>query len=296
MGVVFGIAFFIGLFIIALVPFVLGVVGLVIGKSRKKKGETTPKAIKPLSIVAIVIGSIIIAIPVSFFGFIFVQNATLRDDVTITDIVIEEYGYQGERFTADGVVYVACELYTHLPVSKADAVFTYKYGDGILDRSQIGNYYSVDNPYGYDLVCNEYGYLFCPESQKSSIVERFYKLEEYRWGVCGELLSEEAAGVFDAFIEDPAIRSVSLTLDRDGPNTIYIIKTSSEGLIWYTEFHDAWYYGNPEIASHEILVYEDKVYYVRDCSFDHGETTYTLLPMPPVIAEEVLNAYNNYYN
>ncbi len=287
MGVVFAVAFFIGLLIFGFIPLILGVVGLIIGAVRKKNGKNTPKAIKPLSIIAIVIGVLIMAIPVAFFGEVFIRNATLREGVTITDIVIEEYGYQDERFTADGVVYVACELYTHLPVSKADAVFTYKYGDSILDRSQIGNYYSVENPYGFDLVCNRHGQLFCPESQYSAVMKHFDNIEGYRWEVYDTPFSEEASKMLDVFIEDPAVKGTVITIDYDDAESVIIDKMSPDGLI---EIYDEYLYC--------ALIYEDEVYYIRDEDFsvDDEKVTYTIVPMPPVIADEILNAYNNYYN
>ncbi len=286
MGVVFAVAFFIGLLIFGFVPLILGVVGLIIGAVRKKNGKNTPKAIKPLSIVAIVIGVLIMAIPVAFFGEVFIRNATLREGVTITDIVIEERGYQDERFTADGVVYVVCDnLNTNSYVSKANAVFTYKYSDSILDRSQIGNYYSVENPYGFDLVCDDMGQLFCPESQYSAVIEHFNNIEGYRWEVYDTPFSEEASKMLDVFMEDPAVKGTVITIDYDDAESVIINKMSPDGLI---TIYDEYLYC--------ALIYEGKVYYIRDEEFsiDDEEVTYTIVPMPPVIAEEILNAYNNY--
>ncbi len=291
MGVVFFLGFVIFFIVFAIfmtagiAAIVLGILGLSKSKKRVHSGK---KPLKGLSISGIVIGALILSSPLILFSVAGISSTFLPENVTITDVVIDEYGYQSDKFTAGGVTYVALDGFTTDAsfYTKADAVFTYKYSDSIFDRSLIGNYYSVSNPYGFDLVCDEYGNLFCPEDDAEAIEEKFNSMDRYIWMVKGKKFSDEATSLFEAFIEDPAIKGTYITMDYFDAETINILKMTPDGIV---EIYDYDY-------THSVLIYEDEVYYIRSEEFseDGGEdVVFNVVPMPPVIAEEILTAYNN---
>ena len=78
-------------------------------------------------------------------------------DFVETDIVIEENGYQDARFTADGVVYEVLDFEANDDAYIENPIFTYK-TEGFLNRSQCGNYYKVENPQGFNIVADYYGF------------------------------------------------------------------------------------------------------------------------------------------
>lgn len=289
MQILFAIIVLLIIFMFGLVPLVLGIVGLIISKVRKKKGKRVPSAIPVLSIIGIVLGTLIAAVPAGFFGFIFYTNVTLRDNVAETDIVIEEVGYQSERFTADGVVYVAADdLETDFYVKKQDAVFTYKYGDNILKRSQWGNYYKVENPHGFNLVCDSFGLLYCPEDELEAVREKYSVLNGYRWEVCGTPLSQEASKLFEELIEETdGIEIKTVTVDFDDNKLACILKMSTDGVIYV---HD-------DNSYYDLLIHGDSVYYILDRDYDNdGEKiTYALISVPSLLSGEVLDSYNSHF-
>lgn len=147
--------------------------------SRKK--YTDMKYRKPLRVILTIalIGSILIVmIPIGFFTFIVYVNSTPPEDYVETAIVIEEDGYQYERFTADGVVYEVLNLEANYEICEelATPVFSYK-TTGFMNGSQCGNYYEIKNSHGFHLIWDGSSLLFCPEEQKKE-VQSYYDEED----------------------------------------------------------------------------------------------------------------------
>ena len=143
-----------------------------------KRQKKAHHALGAVSIVAIVLSSVVTLIPVGFFSFIIYVNATPPEDFVETDIVIEENGYQSERFTADGTVYVALSFegdYDYIS-EHSRPVFSYK-TLGFINNAWCGNYYQVDNDHGFTLICDDMSNLFCPENEKD-MIEAFYSDKE----------------------------------------------------------------------------------------------------------------------
>lgn len=170
-----GAVFFVGFMVLILGGGLAAAIGGGVGLAVLRTRQPRYKKLLTGLLMALLIGGIVIAmLPVGFFGFILWVNATPPEDFVETQIVIEENGYQTERFTADGVVYQSLELIPNYDICKENSapVFCYK-TPGFWNRAQWGNYYTLENDAGFDLIWSPYGGLFCPADQADAVLAHY---------------------------------------------------------------------------------------------------------------------------
>lgn len=184
MGAVFFLVVMAILLGIGAVCLVLAIIFLVAFLAWKKKGQRRKGLLIPM-IIFFVAGGLIALVPLSYGAIIIGMNATLPEDYVKTGIVIEENGYQDERFTADGVVYQAVPDISWDSYHENDltltAVFTYK-EKGFMHRHEWGNYYSLANSHGFTMIVSHHGdQVFAPVAQVDEIRDWYLDKEAIQW-------------------------------------------------------------------------------------------------------------------
>lgn len=169
MGAIAAIVFFVFLLIVGTIELVVGAIGLIISRKKRKKGSPIPKALTIVFAVLLSIGILITFITVGFFSFIVIVNIMPLDGFVETEVVIDENGYQDTRFTADGVVYEVLDFQVYDTDAISNPIFTYKTA-GFLNGSQCGNYYAINNNQDFNLVSDEFGLLFCPVEERERVI------------------------------------------------------------------------------------------------------------------------------
>lgn len=189
--IILGIALFLlVLLILGLASVVGSIIGLcVIGKQNFQR--------KPLvqGILAflMVMGILMTLIPLGSVGFLFYANTYLDSSFVETEIEIEEPGYPGYRFTADGVVYQLLPLEPDFDycLEHSEAVFSYK-ADSLFASPARGNLYRVENDQGFDLIWNECDMLYCPADQTDAVMAYYGSLEDIQWSyICSRWTEED---------------------------------------------------------------------------------------------------------
>ena len=186
MGAIFAIVFFLILLFIGFILVIGGIIGCVVFK------KISNRILTIISSVVMVVGIVIVLIPILFFGFIFMINVLPPDDYVETDIVIEEDGYQDEMFTADGIKYINTGLEAYDVYDIMTPVFSYK-TSGLLNGSQCGNYYLIENDMFY-LITDGMGNIFCKEEDFLEIVKYYDSISNGCWYI----EDEELIGLTDA--------------------------------------------------------------------------------------------------
>jgi hypothetical protein len=215
-------------------------------------------------------------------GYLFLTHALPASGYVKTDIVIEEAGYQNERFTANGIVYEALPLNVNEEVCStlADAVFTYK-TPGLLNGYLTGNYYRLQNSRNFDLIWNGLDVLFAPVEEKEKILS-YYRSEALEWKYFdyasaewdeepqGVALSEEASAAMQAYLK---LDTASLPTEKVIPEsytTIAIESYSKDGIVSF----DLWF-----------VVLEGKVYLQLDSATTNDQREeLTLAALPDEIS------------
>ncbi len=284
MGAVFLILFMIVLLGLGLAGIVCGVIGLIVGRQRRKKNQNLPKILTVVFSVVLSIGFVIASIPVGFFSFIAIVNTLPPEGFVKTDIVIEEDGYQDTRFTADGIVYEVLDFSVYDIDAMTTPVFTY-YTSGFLNGARCGNYFTVENGQGFSLVCSEYGALFCPAGEKEEVIAYYTDVENLyvRYGSFENgyeiLEGQDAAGIEDFLDLDlTALSEVKVVLEE--PEEFRIELFCKEELIYVNEY---WF-----------VILNGKVYYEQGYDFtEDDEIEYTLFELPSEIADALLAIHEN---
>lgn len=265
MGVVF--------FVIALLAMLVGgagllILGIVLRKALKKRaraGGRWARFIRGLAVPAIIFGLIGVILPLIYFGFILYESATPPDDFVETAIVIEEEGYQDERFTADGVTYL--RLPFNDAVQHGEPVFAYK-EKGWYTASQWGNYYRIENGVGCDLVSNRYSGLFCPEDQYDRVVEAYESAREADsiWFVQGEQVevSDELRAAFRA-VQALEGEGRQLLLGSESFQVLSVSERSFDGVV----LHDS-----------IPLLYTSEGVFLEQIVQSHGNERYSFRALP----------------
>lgn len=273
MGAIAGVMFFLVVLVVGLCGIGLGVAGLIVNRILKKRQKKAHLVIGVLSIVAIAVSSVITLIPVGFFSFIIYVNSTPPDDFVETDIVIEENGYQSERFTADGTVYVALSFTGDSDYlnEHSHPVFSYK-THGFMNGALCGNYYQVDNGHGFTLICDDMSTLFCPEDEKDAI-EAFYADESRQSYFCnGEKIPEELDSKLN---ESLNYEEDTTVIPRDGLDEITIEKRSDDGIVVF-DFHF-------------LISYNGSLYLIHISRYDTVDAS----ALPRDVSNEILSFLNN---
>lgn len=228
MGVVFALIFFVGALAAGTALLILGIVGIAVLSKKKGSG-----ALKGLSIASTAVGGVLMCVPIVFFLLIGMINLFAMDSFYFVDtgVYIEEEGYQGELFTVDGVTYECVDEIWTDPEGR-EAVYCYK-SDGFMSGGDRGNYYRVENDGGFDLVCCEYGSLFCPTEQYEEVYNYYTDESNLIWCVDGgQPLSEDMSRRLDEFI-DKNKSTEYVTADE----IIEIKKQTPDGVV-YTDWWD----------------------------------------------------------
>lgn len=261
---------------------ILGVVLHVALKKRAQSGGRWAKRFRKLAGPAIVLGLLGAILPLGFFGFVIYENATPPDGFVETAIIIEEDGYQPERFTADGITYL--RLPFNAASQRGEAVFTYK-GAGWYNADEWGNYYRIENGIGCDLVSDRYSGLFCPEDQYDRVVDTYENTREEAsiwFGPEQEIeTSDELRAAFRA-IQAMEGEGVRMRFAEGGFHMLSITERSFDGVV----LHDS----IPLLYTPKG-VFLQRVYQIRD---DHY--TFHALELPGEISTLMEELYAGIQN
>ena len=176
------------IFVIAILALVLlagvaalagGIVGLCL---LRRKTFSNKGLVIGLLIALIVVGAILLLLPVGIVGYVMWTNFLLDATTPETDITIEEEGYPGETFTADGVVYEMLPIYPDFDYcfDHSEPVFTYVW-QGVLGQNYPGTLSRVENPQNFDLIWNDCDTMYCPTDQVDEVMAYYSGAEVFRW-------------------------------------------------------------------------------------------------------------------
>ena len=270
MGVVFPILFFILLLAAGLELIAAGIVGLVIRRQRRKNGKLFPGILTVVSSVLLFLGIVTVSVSVYFISFIVIVNVTPPEDFVETDIVIEENGYQGTRFTADGVVYEVLDLYVCEEEPLSTPIFTYKY-KGFFNASQNGNYYQIENEPGFHLVSDSFGQLFAPVEERKQILAYYAE-----WAKLEGYYDDWEERTFKIFSDEKQVVQNFLNMDIDSLLQQKIaVKDAQEFSIEIICKE-----GIVVVGSHQFVSFNHRVYYLQETRYLENAVEYTLTELP----------------
>ena len=156
-----------------------GIVGLCL---LRRKTFSNKGLVIGLLIALIVVGAILLLLPLGVGAYIMWTNFLLDVSTPETNIVIEEEGYPGETFTADGVVYEMLPVYPDFDYcfDHSEPVFTYTW-QGVLGQNYPGTLSRVENPQNFDLIWNDCDTMYCPTDQVDEVMAYYSGAEVFRW-------------------------------------------------------------------------------------------------------------------
>lgn len=245
MGVVFFIGFLMVVLVGGLLCLGLGIGGMIASVITRKKGKReNGKKIAIPSAILLILGTAVLLLPVGYLGFIYAVNTLPPDDYVKTDIIIEEDGYQSERFTADGVVYTVLPLASG-QIEKKNPLFSYE-TSGFMNGSQKGNYYAVENGGGFQLVHDGCGNLFCPTDQAEAVLS-YYSFHSAQKQFCGELWVDAKSVALAPFEQDLQEKlfwlqenytslSFKPLLLEESEKTVFCTLVSKDGVVAYKHY------------------------------------------------------------
>ncbi len=289
MGASIVLIFFILLLEIGTAAIVCGIIGLVILNKKRRAGTPLPKVLGVIFPIVLSIGIATAAIPVTFLSYLvadgIMYSVMESEDFVQTDITIDEVGYQDEKFTANGVVYEVLDFtLTFEEDIASEPVFTYK-GDGLFSASECGNYYSVENEQGFDLVSDGCETLFCPTTEKERVIEYYTDITRLNvyyddWGECRYKLSSDEKQVVQKLL-DTDIESL--------PEEKIVLEDAEEFGIEVVSRDKLLY-----VKNYEFLIFNKKLYAVTDYEYmDDYDCKYTMRKLPDDIADKILAIHQN---
>lgn len=156
-----------------------GIVGLCL---LRRKTFSNKGLVIGLLIALIVVGAILLLLPLGVGAYIMWTNFLLDVSTPETNIVIEEEGYPGETFTADGVVYEMLPIYPDFDYcfDHSEPVFTYIW-QGVLGQNYPGTLSRVENPQNFDLIWNDCDTLYCPAQQVDEVMAYYSSQQDIQW-------------------------------------------------------------------------------------------------------------------
>lgn len=180
-----------GLFFLGLC-FLLGSLGAFLLRRRRVRQGLPHKGHTILLAVCLVLTAVDLAPSLGFFTFIRVTNAAhaAADGYVDTGVYVEE-GFQDAAFTVNGVTYRRLEELSFHRSEEINCppVFSWDSTDRSLSLLTLlfgpyydrGNYYSVPNEPGLDLVTDGTWRLYCPADQQETAAAWYGDLSHYVW-------------------------------------------------------------------------------------------------------------------
>ena len=282
MGTLFTIAFFLILLGVGLITLIVSIVGLVIGKKRRKAQKPFSAILTAVFTVILFLGVALTTLPVGFFSFIAIVNSIPPEGFVETEIVIEENGYQDTKFTADGVVYEVLDFVLCDNEDASTPIFTYK-TSGFLNGSQCGNYYAIENSQDFRLVSDEHGLLFAPTEEKERVIAYYMNTENLcvyydDWNEREFKLSEEEATMVCDFLklDMSLLKQERVTLTETEEFNIKLV--CKEDLVF--------------VNSYWFLSLNGTIYYVRGSDYANDDRIeYILIELPPELADTMTDIH-----
>ena len=282
MGTLFTIAFFLILLGVGLITLIVSIVGLVIGKKRRKAQKPFSAILTAVFTVILFLGVALTTLPVGFFSFIAIVNSIPPEGFVETEIVIEENGYQDTKFTADGVVYEVLDFVLCDNEDASTPIFTYK-TSGFLNGSQCGNYYAIENSQDFRLVSDEHGLLFAPTEEKERVIAYYTNMENLcvyydDWNEREFKLSEEEATMVCDFLklDMSLLKQERVTLTETEEFNIKLV--CKEDLVF--------------VNSYWFLSLNGTIYYVRGSDYANDDRIeYILIELPPELADTMMDIH-----
>ena len=282
MGTLFTIAFFLILLGVGLITLIVSIVGLVIGKKRRKAQKPFSAILTAVFTVILFLGVALTTLPVGFFSFIAIVNSIPPEGFVETEIVIEENGYQDTKFTADGVVYEVLDFVLCDNEDASTPIFTYK-TSGFLNGSQCGNYYAIENSQDFRLVSDEHGLLFAPTEEKERVIAYYTNMENLcvyydDWNEREFKLSEEEATMVCDFLklDMSLLKQERVTLTETEEFNIKLV--CKEDLVF--------------VNSYWFLSLNGTIYYVRGSDYANDDRIeYILIELPPELADTMMDLH-----
>ena len=156
-----------------------GIVGLCL---LRRKTFSNKGLVIGLLIALIVVGAILLLLPVGVVGYVMWTNFLLDATTPEIGITIEEAGYPGETFTADGVVYEMLPIYPDFDYcfDHSEPVFTYTW-QGVLGQNYSGTLSRVENPQNFDLIWNDCDTMYYPTDQLDEVMAYYSSQEDIQW-------------------------------------------------------------------------------------------------------------------
>ena len=156
-----------------------GIVGLCL---LRRKTFSNKGLVIGLLIALIVVGAILLLLPVGVVGYVMWTNFLLDVSTPETNIVIEEEGYPGETFTADGVMYEMLPVYPDFDYcfDHSEPVFGYTW-QGVLGQNYPGTLSRVENPQNFDLIWNDCDTMYCPAQQVDEVMAYYSSQQDIQW-------------------------------------------------------------------------------------------------------------------
>ncbi len=270
MGSVFYLIFLLFLLLAGLVVLALGIVFLILRDRRKKPFSILAGILLPL-------GIFLCLFPVGFFLFLRNSNAQLSSDYVNTGIMVEG-GYQEGAFTANGIAYEPLEVQVcNEALIKGDPVYSWDTSSatdrffGYYDR---GNYYTVENGPGLDILCSSHTlqpHLWCRADQLAEATVWYADTANYQWHTVTEsydlVTPQPDSTMMDALLLATDVEPVRYTTPLGAEITRYVlVRVSSDGVVmrdWIS-----------------LSVHEGRL-----CFFDSQQNTettsiYTVRPLP----------------
>ena len=166
-----------------------GIVGLCL---LRRKTFSNKGLVIGLLIALIVVGAILLLLPVGVVGYVMWTNFLLDATTPEIGITIEEAGYPGETFTADGVVYEMLPVYPDFDYcfDHSEPVFTYTW-QGVLGQNYSGTLSRVENPQNFDLIWNDCDTMYCPTDQVDEVMAYYSSLEGIQWTYFSSVMADE---------------------------------------------------------------------------------------------------------
>ena len=282
MGALFTIAFFLILLGVGLITLIISIVGLAIGKKRRKAQKPFSAIVTVVFTVILFLGVALTTLPIGFFSFIAIVNSIPPEGFVETKIVIEENGYQDTQFTADGVVYEALDFALWNDENTLTPIFTYK-TSGFLNGSRCGNYYSVKNNQGFHLVSGEHGSLFAPAEEKERVIAYYTSTENLcayydDWDEREFKLSEEETKIVCDFLklDMSLLKQERVTLAEEEEFSIRLV--CKEELVF--------------VNSYWFLSLNGTIYYVHGSDYANDDRIeYILIELPSELADTMMDIH-----